>query len=292
MKKHLLSVLVLLITASSVFSQAAENQVGTDGKRQGYWKITALMKKLGSPWTPTQLVEEGNYANSMKTGIWIEYFQNGNKKSELTFVNNRANGPAKMYFESGQLSEEGTWVGTRWTGPYKLYYENGNVRQQFTYNALGQRDGEQKYFHPNGQLAISTNIKAGKEEGWTKYYNDQGEVTEENFYAGGVMDPSKTIRHEPKQKIAIAEEDKQEGNAPVVKPGSGEKVNIGTFTGNGFHILYYNGQITKKGEFSNYKLIKGEERLYDNNGKCIRVKLYENGKYIGDGPLPVEEKGK
>jgi antitoxin component YwqK of YwqJK toxin-antitoxin module len=297
MKKLLLSSLVLLVAATAVLAQTpapgSYNQI-VDGKRQGYWQLNALLLKMPSPWLPQQIVEEGNYEKSMKTGKWLRYFQNGNKESELTYVNNRANGPAKTYFESGQLQEEGTWVGTRWTGPYTMYYENGKVRQQFKYNALGQRDGEQLYYHPNGQLNISVNIKAGKEEGWKKEYNDKGELVEETFFNGGTMDPSKTVKHKPKEAVAIAPEDQVGGTAPVVKKGDGQEINKGEtggkpFDGNGPHTLYKNGQVTMVGVFKDWKMISGEERLYDAAGKWVRTKRYENGKYIGDGVVKEEE---
>jgi len=293
MKKLILSLLVLCVSASL---SLAQNLVDDAGKRQGPWKITAAQKKLGSPWLPDQTVEEGSYTNSMKTGIWIEYYQNGNKKSELTYVNNRPNGPAKMYFENGNLSEEGTWVGTRWTGPYKLYYEDGTPRQQFTYNNLGQRDGAQVYYHPNGKVAIEVTMKAGKEEGVKKEYNTNGELTTETYFNGGTIDPAKTKTYEPKkpesaEAVKAPEEKDQKGTSPTVT-STEVKPNTGTFNGEGYWILYKNGQITMKGTFAKKKLIDGEERIYDNNGILIKIKLYKGGKYVGDGPLPTEGNSK
>lgn len=294
MKKVILSLFVLIASASLALSQ---NVIDASGKRQGHWQIHARDKKLGSPWTPEQVVEEGEYTNSMKTGIWTEYYQNGNKKSELTYVNNRPNGPAKMYYENGNLSEEGTWVGTRWTGPYKLYYEDGQVRQSFNYNNLGQRDGAQTYYHPNGKVAIEVNMKAGKEEGVKKEYNTNGELTSETYFNGGTIDPAKTKTYEPKKPESAdatkaPEEKDQHGTAPTVTNTNEVKPNTGTFNGEGYWILYKNGQITMKGTFAKKKLIDGEERIYDNNGILIKIKLYKDGKYVGDGPLPTESNSK
>jgi antitoxin component YwqK of YwqJK toxin-antitoxin module len=293
MKKSILSLLVLFVTAACAMAQEKKNHVDEAGKRQGPWEITAEMKKLGAPWTPTQVVEQGTYTNSMKTGVWIEYYQNGNKKSELTYVNNRPNGPAKMYHENGKLSEEGTWVGTRWTGPYKLYYEDGTPRQEFNYNALGQRDGGQKYYHPNGKIAIEVNMKAGKEEGVKKEYNTNGELVQETFFNGGNIDPAKTKSYEPKKPesadaVKAPEEKEQKGTAPTVGTSNEPKPNTGQFNGEGYWILYKNGQITMKGTFAKRKLIEGEERIYDKNGILIQIKLYKGGKYVGDGPLPTD----
>lgn len=295
MKKYILSLLVLMMTVTTVFAQAPINQLDGTGKRTGYWKITALLKKLGPPWTPSQTVEEGNYANNLKTGMWIEYFQNGNKKSELTFVNNRANGPAKMYFEDGQLEEEGNWVGTRWSGPYKLYYPDGTLRQEFNYNALGVRDGPQTYYHPNGMKAIEINMVAGKENGVGKEYNTNGELIKETYSNNGVMDASKTVVHEPKKAedpnaIKAPEEIVNEKKkAPRVDPVTGQKSKEGVFDGEGFWILVdKNENITYKGTFKKYQMIEGEERIYNEAGFCTRVKVFANGKYKGEGIVPKE----
>ncbi len=293
MKKYILSLVVLCVSvvAYAAPSDSDKNVTDVAGKRQGYWEITAGMKKLTGWPSTTSVVEKGSYLNSMKTGIWTEYYPTGITKSELTYVNNRPNGPAKMYHENGKISEEGTWVGTRWTGPYKLYYEDGTPRQEFAYNTLGQRDGGQKYYHPNGKVAIEVNMKAGKEEGVKKEYNTNGELTQETYFNGGNIDAAKTKTYEPKKAesadaVKAPEEKDQKGVAPPVDAGM--KPNTGAFNGEGYWILYKNGQITMKGTFAKRKLVDGEERIYDKNGILIQVKLYKGGKYVGDGPLPTE----
>jgi antitoxin component YwqK of YwqJK toxin-antitoxin module len=267
------------------------NMIDAGGKRQGRWIIFGRMKK-DPKYAPDAKVEEGKYLNSMKTGIWIEYFPTGVKKSELTFQNNRANGPAVMYHENGKKAEEGNWQGSRWVGPYKLYYEDGTIRQEFSYNPLGQRDGVQKYYHPNGKLMIEVTMKAGKEEGMMKEYYENGELKAEKFFNGGNIDPAKSRTYEPKKPVAESqapEEKELKAPAPVAK--ANEMPNKGQFTGEGYWILYTNGQITMKGTFHLKKLIDGEQRIYDQNGMLIRIKLFKEGRYVGDGPLPVEGSG-
>jgi antitoxin component YwqK of YwqJK toxin-antitoxin module len=266
------------------------NQIDVGGKRQGHWIIFGRMKK-DPQYGLDAKVEEGSYLNNFKTGIWVEYFPSGKKKSELTFQNNRANGHAVMYHENGNIAEEGTWQGTRWVGPYKLYYEDGGLRQDFSYSPLGQRDGVQKYYHPNGKLMIEVTMKAGKENGLMKEYYENGELKAEKYFNDGNMDLVKTKTYEPKKPVeetpAAPEEEEPKATAPVAK--SSDMPNKGTFSGEGFWILYRNGQITMKGTFHLRKLIEGEERIYDNNGLLMRIKLYKEGKYVGDGPLPSDK---
>jgi antitoxin component YwqK of YwqJK toxin-antitoxin module len=286
--------LLLLFSLSSIVAFAGEEVNYTDpaGKRQGHWIIYGKMKpeKLKAGYGADSKVEEGEYKDSQKMGVWIEYFPTGLKKSELTFVNNRPNGHAIMYNENGTKAEEGTWVGTRWTGDYHLYYEDGTERQAFNYNQLGQRDGKQVYKHPNGQVAIEVEMKAGKEEGWKKEYDENGNLIRETYFSGGTIDPAKTKTYTPANAVAVQkapEEKEMKGTAPTVTT-SDFKPNTGTFNGEGPWILYKNGQISMKGTFHNKKLVDGEERVYDNNGLLVRIKLYKAGKFVGDGPLPAD----
>jgi antitoxin component YwqK of YwqJK toxin-antitoxin module len=290
MKKFTL-LLFFVMSAGLAFAvpdtTANKNVVDAAGKRQGYWEITGSMKK-DSRYAPNAIVEKGQYKDSQKIGIWTEFYPNGNKKSDLTYVNNRPNGPAVMYNENGTKSEEGTWVGTRWVGDYHLYYEDGTERQAFNYNQVGQREGKQVYKHPNGKVAIEVEMKAGKEEGWKKEYDENGNLVRETYFAGGTIDPAKTKTYStPPPQKAPEEKDINKGNAPTVTDPN-FKPNKGTFNGEGDWILYRNGQITMKGTFKNKKLMNGEERIYDNNMMLKQIKLYKDGKYVGDAPLPAD----
>lgn len=272
------------------FSTPADTTTGknyTDpaGKRQGYWEITGSMKK-DARYGAEAIVEKGTYKDSQKTGVWTEFYPNGNKKSELTFVNNRPNGHAIMYNENGTKAEEGTWVGTRWVGDYQLYYDDGTPRQKFNYNQLGQRDGKQTYIHPNGKVAIEVEMKAGKESGWKKEYDENGNLIRETFFNDGVIDASKTKTYDTTPSVQKAPEDVPGPPAQTAPPDM--KPPSGNFNGEGYWILYRNGQITMKGTFHSKKLVDGEERVYDKNGMLVQIKLYKAGKYVGDGPIPAD----
>ncbi len=292
MKKATLLVLLMLCAVVTGFSQEASNENYTDpsGKRQGHWTIFGKMQKDKS-YPGEGKVEEGNYKDSQKTGIWKAYYPDGKNKSEFTFVNNRPNGHAIKYNENGTKAEEGTWVGVRWVGDYKLYYEDGTERQSFNFNSAGQRDGKQIYRNPNGTLAIEVTLKAGKEEGWKKEYDANGNLVRETFYNGGAIDSSKTKEYPPvtgASKVVKDDDINGEGEkAPEAKKE--EKLPTGTFSGEGGpHTLYANGQVTKKGTFHLYRLIDGESRIYDSNGLLVQIKLYRGGKYVGDAPIPAD----
>lgn len=278
-----------IISAQSVGANSDTlNQTDATGKRQGFWII--WNKLINKPdYKPEQKVEEGRYVDSKKTGKWIEYYPNNNVKSKITYVANRPNGYAVMYHENGKVKESGLWKNNRWVGEYKLYYENGEVQQEFNFNESGKRTGPQKYYYENGNIMIEGDWNNGKETGLLKEYYENGDIKSEKFFNDGNIDPAQTKNYEPKKPIAdknTAKEPEVKNTPPVTVDVKKEKVNMGTFNGNGYHKLFNaNKQISKDGEFKNYRLIDGKVYHYDRDGILIRIAVYKEGKYVGDAVM-------
>lgn len=237
------------------------NRVDSLGKRQGYWKITAAMKKDHAFVDQQAIAEEGRYVNGMKTGMWIQYYPNGNVRTRLPYVNNRPHGYAISYYESGHVKECGTWQGTRWVGEYKLYYENDTLRMHLKYSATGQRDGSGHFYHQNGKLMIEAHYKNGREDSIYREFYDDGSLKKELFYSSGTIDPSKTIEHAPPPGAHWPGNDqKREGIQYRPYPSHEE--------------IHFTADPNRK------------DYIYDEQGKLIQIKVYKDGNYVGDEPLP------
>lgn len=301
------AILILLVFKENmIFSQAIPYQsfsiykgdtiniIDANGLKVGKWIVFG--KDVSKPdYSPEQIVEEGVYVNNKKEGLWISYYPNGMKKSEITYKNGRPNGPYKLYYENGVVQEEGTWGGNKNTGSFKRYYPSGKVQQEFNFNEAGKREGIQKYYYENGQVMIEGEWKDGKEQGEIKEYYEDGSLKAIRVFEDGKFNPEKSKElppSSPKQIIASKPpEPEKEVIPPPPPPTAEEKPNIGEFTGNGFFILYNkNKQISQKGEFKNGKLWNGKLYNYDKNGLLVRVAVYKDGKYIGDAPLEQELK--
>ncbi len=272
-----------------VFGKDTINKTDSEGKRQGKWVLFGKHKP-GGCYQPDQKTEEGKYTDNRKTGVWIEFYCNGNMMNKLTFTNGRPDGYAIMFNENGKISEEGNWKINRWVGTYKLFYENGQVQHEFTFNPSGKREGPQKYYHDNGQLAIEGNFANGKESGVIKEYYENGDVKAEKNYADGNVDVASIKEFEPKKPIPKKSDIPAE-NAPVVKVKEDEKPNeadnkgkaAGPMILNGQQTLYNrNKQITKDGIFKDNRFMDGKAYMYDDNGILQRVAVYKNGVYVGD----------
>ena len=297
-----------------VFTQFAHAQVRKDslnvtdaeGKRQGKWVITNKLMKPPLPgYAEDQKVEEGRYVDGKKNGIWVSYYANGNMKNRFTFEAGKPNGMAIMYNENGKIAEQGIWRNQHWVGDYKLYYENGEIQHSFKFNPNGKRDGKQVYYAENGQKIIEGEMKEGKEIGlWNEWF-DNGEKRAEKYFNEGAMDTVKSViraapkKPEPVMSQATKEIEKDAPPAPaLVVDKVKEKVNGGAtntkeplkiFKGEGYAKMFRDDkQISKDGEFHNYKLVTGKSYIYNENGILERIAVYENGHYKGDAPLPAE----
>ena len=241
----------------SVFSQNAINQLDDKGKKTGYW---INYSKDGK-----SKLEEGNYKDDKKDGIWKGFFPNGKIKHEITYTNGLAKGYAKMFYEDGKPREEGTWNETCWIGDYRYYFPNGQVAYVWNYNNQGKREGEQKYFYENGNLKYKGGWENGKVKTNVEVYDESGKFVQNRIYENGKFAESVTTP----QNI-----DNQSNKS------------YSTFTGTGYHTVYrLDMQVAEKGYFENGKLIKGEKFEYDENGALIVTKVYEKGQLVKVNPV-------
>jgi len=293
--KPVLFILSLILSANSFALLASDtvNKVDNTGNKQGYWIVYNKVKKLPA-YADDAKVEEGNYADSKKTGVWKTFFPNGNLKNEITFTNNRPSGYAKMYHENGKLMEEGVWQNNRWVGEFKSYYENGQEFMDFNYTSTGKRQGEQIYYYENGQLMMKGEMKDGKESGtWVGYY-ENGDKREEKVFNEEGLDTEKTKLFESKKELIVKAETTTTKELPKIADAKTEKTNEAQkpFDGNGQAKLYnMNKQISKDGVFKNYRLMDGKDFIYNkDNGALERVAFYKDGKYVGDAPIEMTDK--
>lgn len=290
--KHLIFAVLILISGSLF----AQNKTNEEGRRVGYWKVTGADKSTPG-FAPDAIVEEGEYTNGRKTGVWKAYYPSGKLKSEITNINGRPKGPYTTYYENGQIEEKGTWSLNKNQGKFTRYYENGQVQQDFTFDDTGKRNGPQKYFYDNGQLMIEGNWDGGKEDGAVKEYFENGDVKSVRVFNGGRMDATKSTFNKPATPAVapkpepepVKENDKVKTTVVVAKAES--KPNIGYFDGNGFHTLYNkNRQISQKGEFKNGRLMDGKIYKYSKDGILEAIEMYKNGRYVGSGVITDDMK--
>jgi antitoxin component YwqK of YwqJK toxin-antitoxin module len=79
------------------------------------------------------LSEELEWKNDLKDGIWIQYFQNGQKKLVSKYVQNIRTGDFMMYYDTGNLEVNGHYANNLMQGKWTRYDEKGEVKSIIDY---------------------------------------------------------------------------------------------------------------------------------------------------------------
>ncbi|HOP43014.1 MAG TPA: toxin-antitoxin system YwqK family antitoxin [Flavobacteriales bacterium] len=288
---------LLLLFVQAGFAQASSgivvpqdtlNRVDELGRKQGWWRIVAPAKDKPG-YQDGQLVEEGQYTNSKRVGVWRSYWPNGEPRSVITYQLGRPRGEYTLYYPSGRTEETGTWDYDRNTGTFKRWHPNGKLAQEFVFDEHGMRDGQQKYYHDNGQLAVDVTIRQGREEGTLKRYYNNGDLQQVAEFNGGVINEANSRYLKPARQVQPeAVPDVPVKAAPAVEPEEGTNVTL--FKRNGYNTLYDKQlRITQQGEYREGRLWNGRFYRYDRNGLLYRIEVYQEGRYIGDKPITDED---
>ncbi len=225
-------------------------------------------------------IQEGNYVDGKKEGLWKAYYSSGALKSEITYKHGEKYGKAKILFENGNTAEEGVWIKDRWINKYKAYYQNGKLSYVWNYNEFGNRSGYQKYYYQNGNIKIEGEWTDGKENGVIREYYPDGSLRSEKIFKDGKTGKDSITIYEIKEKKPLNTEKTDTVNTGT-KPHYVETDSIGIFEGDGKHVFYNKlKQKEKEGIFENGYLIKGKQFFYDDDGKLIKTAVYEGGKIV------------
>lgn len=262
-------ILVLISISCSLFAQ---NQTNEAGRKVGYWKLTGADKPTPG-YDESTVVEEGEFQDGRKVGLWKAYYPSGKLKSEITHENGRPKGPYTTYYENGQIEERGNWGLNKNMGKFTRYYENG-------------------------QLMIEGNWNGGKEDGAVKEYYANGDLMSVRVFNGGKMDAAKSQFKEASTPAVAVKDDPEPVNDDNNKVKTTIAVsqqeaapNIGRFDSNGPHTLYNkNRQIHQKGIFKNGRLMDGKIYKYSKDGILETIEIYSNGQYVGEGVITVDMK--
>ena len=83
----------------------------------------------------------------------INYFLNGQVKTEISFTDTIKNGPYKKYYESGVLEEEGQYLNNELHGEGYRYFNNGRLKSQGVFKS-GKLNGQGKRYYDNGMVMV------------------------------------------------------------------------------------------------------------------------------------------
>ena len=112
----------------------------------------------------------------------VNYWENGQKLSEVQYFDEKRDGSCKYWYKNGQLMSSGLYKNGKMYGPFISYYENGQIQSQGNYNynesdIYSRKDGIWKYYYENGKIESESIIKNGVEE--LKFYDKEGNLLPE-----------------------------------------------------------------------------------------------------------------
>lgn len=112
----------------------------------------------------------------------VNYWENGQKLSEVQYFNEKRDGSCKYWYKTGQLMSSGLYKNGKMYGPFISYYENGQIQSQGNYiynesDIYSRKDGGWKYYYENGKIESESIIKNGVEE--LKFYDKEGNLLPE-----------------------------------------------------------------------------------------------------------------
>ena len=193
-----------------------------------------------------------------ENGKHVEYYENGNKKSESHYKNGKPDGPRTVWYSNGQKKSEDNFKDGKSDGLWTQWYNNGQNLLESHYKD-GKRDGLSTSWYPNGQKGEDSHYKNGERDGLSTVWTDNGHKAGESHYKNGKREGLHTHWHANGQKAA----ERHYKN--------GEPDGLST-------VWYPNGQ--KKSE-AHYKNGNGLETEWHENGQKKSEAHYKNGKRDG-----------
>jgi antitoxin component YwqK of YwqJK toxin-antitoxin module len=281
----MLASMLLLSFAAWSNDQDKINWKDDQGRKQGHWIIFGKDRpEQGFP--PEGKVEEGDYLDDRKTGIWIKYHNDGmtpRLKGEYDF--GRPKGAFTKFYPNGNVQEEGVYVKGKYLGVMKKFYEDGTIMYDGNYNDEGQEEGTIRYYHPNGKIEYEYSSKNGVPNGKAVRYWPNGDVKEEvSFDETGEVSSflAKEMVNQPEEVKNPVEV----SNAKAAPTPKGAVTKSGVFNKNGYNKLYNeNDELWMDGDFKNGLLYDGKLYVYDKDGILLKIEVYKKGKYHSDGQL-------
>ena len=257
------------------------NKKDKQGRKQGRWLILGK-DRPNSGYPENGKVEEGNYSDNRKDGIWTKYFKDGKTPRIIgEFKDGRPKGSYTKMYESGKIREKGTFVNGKQSGSYQTFYENGNVAQEKTFNEVGLEEGVQKYYYPNGQEEFVFTKKNGVATGKAIRYTEDGQIKEVITYGEDGKVQNREIKEVQDKPDEVVVEEGTGGPS-----GANGNMRGKVFDRDGYNKVYNDDEeLWMDGKFKAGKLYNGKLYKYDSDGILLKIEVWKNGKYHSDGQL-------
>lgn len=285
--KNVLLIGIWCFFAGTLWSQQADtlNRSDENGK-QGHWVFYGADRpESGIP--PEGKVEEGNYVNDRKEGMWIKYHDDGvTPKLKGEYENNRPKGNYWKYDRSGHLKDSGTFEKNQYHDSLRRggHYSTYPIDYVVTYNQFEKEEGTVRHYYSSGQLEFVCKFHNCIPYDTAYRYFENGDLKELIVYGeeGRIVS---TQQYQMKNPPFVGQTSHSQTEfAPSV--GSSPRTRGIKWQREGYNKVYNeDDEIWQDGIFKEGKLQDGKVYVYDRDGILLKVNIYKNGVYHSEGQL-------
>ncbi len=189
----------------------------------------------------------------------ITYWENGLKKSELSFRGKNYEGVSTWWYTNGNKQMEASYHHDLLEGKSTRWYYNGNY-ESIAYYSGGLKNGRSTSFTESGEKVAEENYRNDTLHGPYISWFPGGGIRIQGWFDHGMYDSTWTYFNE-----------------------AGKRIGEGRFDrGNGLQTGFYpsGGLMREIPYLSNRK--HGEERWYDEQGRLERVLIFEDDRLISE----------
>jgi len=115
-------------------------------------------------------------------GLTTRWWQDGQKKSEMEFVNGVRHGRRIAWHNNGQPWSEGAYDNGRPTGTWTAWNEDGSIERQWHYDENGAYHGMFTLWYDNGGKKMEIEFVHGLRQGFETSWDEAGNIVLEIDY--------------------------------------------------------------------------------------------------------------
>ncbi len=152
--KNLLIIFSLSILTSTAFGQINITELE---RVDGLWTKKGDNQPYNGDFKETfEIKGTGTFVKGQLEGLRVQYFPNGNKRTEKNYNDAYPHGTAKEFYENGTLKQFGEFVNNRESGIWTIFYPSGNKHVESAF-VDGVQQGKYIELSEKGDLITHAN---------------------------------------------------------------------------------------------------------------------------------------
>ncbi len=116
------------------------------------------------------------YNEKPLTGNLKGYYQNGELKSDVKYLNGKKEGVEEVYYNNGVLQTHRIYSKGVKIDVHRGWWPDGSSKFEYHFDKEGRYDGTVKEWYTNGQLLRDFNYTSGKEAGRQQMFRSNGAI--------------------------------------------------------------------------------------------------------------------